>query len=75
MVGLGTQDSLDMAREFVDRYGTTFAMLWDPSFRSWRELGVAGQPAAILVNRSGEEVARWLGPFDESRVLELARRA
>lgn len=72
MVGLGTQDSLGEAREFVDRYGTTFTMLWDGSSRSWRELGISGQPAAILLAPDGSEVERWLGPFPEDEVLRLA---
>jgi peroxiredoxin len=71
VVGLGTQDSLPEARRFVQRYGTTFRMLWDASGRSWRELGIPGQPAAILLAPDGREVRRWLGQFDEEEVLRL----
>ena len=53
VVGLGTQDDLSQAREFVRRYGATFQMLWDSSSRSWRALGIAGQPAAILLAPDG----------------------
>jgi peroxiredoxin len=74
MVGLGTQDSLALARDFVARYGTTFTMLWDESFRSWRALGVTGQPAAVLLDPGGREVQRWVGPFPEAEVLRLASR-
>jgi hypothetical protein len=72
VVGLGTQDSLGEARDFVTRYGTTFTMLWDSSFRSWRELGIPGQPAAVLLAPDGSEVKRWLGPFPEAEVARLA---
>lgn len=74
MVGLGTQDSRDEARDFVARYGVTFTMLWDGSGRSWRELRIPGQPAAILLARDGSEIKRWLGPFPEDEVVELAGR-
>ena len=71
-MGLGTQDSLAEARAFVTGYGTSFTMLWDSSFRSWRELGIPGQPAAVLLAPDGSEVKRWLGPFPESEVARLA---
>ena len=74
VVGLGTQDDLSQAREFVRRYGATFQMLWDSSSRSWRALGIAGQPAAILLAPDGSEIKRWLGPFDEAEVLRLSSR-
>lgn len=47
-------------------------MLWDSSFRSWRELGIPGQPAAILLAPDGREVKRWLGAFPEAEVARLA---
>ena len=46
MIGLGTQDCPQEAREFVDDYSTTFTMLWGESFQSWIELGVSSQPTA-----------------------------
>ena len=46
-------------------------MLWDESFESWIELGVRGQPAAILYAADGTMLERWVGPFDESEVLGL----
>ncbi len=74
VVGLGTQDDLSQARDFVKRYGATFQMLWDSSSRSWRALGIAGQPAAILLAPDGSEIKRWLGPFDAAEVLRLSSR-
>lgn len=74
MVGLGTQDNFSQARDFVQRYGTTFQMLWDSSSQSWRSLRIAGQPAAILPAPDGSEIKRWLGPFDEAEALSLSAR-
>lgn len=74
MVGLGTQDDLALAEEFVESRGTkSFRMLWDPSFESWRDLGVYGQPAAMLLTPGGEKVSFWAGSFPQDEVLELAR--
>jgi peroxiredoxin len=72
VIGLGTQDSLGEAEEFVDDYGTTFTMLWDESFQSWIELGVSSQPTAILLTPEGTIITGWVGRFPEDTVLELA---
>jgi thiol-disulfide isomerase/thioredoxin len=74
VIGLGAQDSLDMAKEFVDEHGVkTPRMLYDSSFDSWSHFGVNGQPAAILFDRSGAAREGWFGPFDEQVVLDKAR--
>jgi hypothetical protein len=60
----------------VARHGIkSFRMLWDPTFASWRQLRVTGQPAAILFDRHGRPLDRWVGPFDENEVLDLAAKA
>jgi hypothetical protein len=73
VIGLGAQDSLDQARDFARDYGTTFTMVWDPTFESWANLGIALQPAAVLIAPDGTRLGRWSGMFDEDEVLELAR--
>lgn len=72
VIGIGTQDSLGEADDFVDTYGTTFQMLWDETFETWQALGITAQPAAVLFTADGERVAGWLGPFPEDEVLSLA---
>ena len=72
MIGLGTQDSLGEARDFVERYGTSFTMLWDESFESWIQLGVTSQPTAVLFTPDGTIITGWIGRFPEDQVLELA---
>lgn len=73
MIGVGTQDSLEMAQDFVVDYGTvSFPMLWDPTFQSWAELGINGQPAGMLVSPDGTLVAQWRGGIPEDEVLEAA---
>lgn len=47
-------------------------MLWDPSFASWAELGVTGQPTGMLVTPEGTLVGAWTGSIPEAEVLEVA---
>ena len=72
VVGLGAQDSLGDAEEFVERFGTTFPMLWDESFEAWIVLGVTSTPTALLLAPDGEPIAGWIGAFPEDEVLRLA---
>ncbi len=70
IVGLGTQDSLGLAEDFVATYGTTsFQMLWDPTFESWARLGVRGQPAFMILDRDGRAVEGWYGSAEPDEVL------
>jgi len=76
VIGLGTQDSLGQAEDFVEDYGTeSFTMLWDQSFLSWQALGVTSQPAAVMFAANGTPITGWIGAFPEDEVLRLAERA
>lgn len=73
VVGLGTQDSLGEAEEFVEDRGTqSFTMLWDESFETWLEIGVTSQPSAVLLAADGTPISGWVGPYPEDEVLRLA---
>ncbi|WP_420453821.1 hypothetical protein [Ilumatobacter sp.] len=73
MVGLGTQDTLDEALEFVDDHGTeSFTMLWDESFETWIEIGITSQPSAVLLAADGTPIQGWIGAIPEDEVLRLA---
>ncbi len=76
MIGLGTQNDVEMAVEFVESTGThSFPMLWDETFLTWDAFGVTAQPAAALLAPDGTPIAGWMGPFPEDEVLELAAAA
>ncbi len=76
MVGLGTQDSLPEAVQFIEDTGVkSVRMLWDASSKSWRSFGVAGQPAWVVLSPQGQELDTWFGGFDEDRVLKLASQS
>ena len=73
VIGLGAQDSLDLAQTFVENTGVSgFPMLWDESFDSWVQLGVATQPAWALFTPDGGYVDGSVGSFDTADVLAKA---
>lgn len=70
VVGIGTQDDLALAEDFVSTYGvSTPQMLWDPGFDSWQALEITGQPTWVLLSPGGEEIGRWQGGLPEDEIL------
>lgn len=72
VLGLGAQDNLAEAEYFFDQFGRfSFPMYWDPTFESWRQLGVSSQPRAALFAADGSFIDAWLGRFPEAKVEAL----
>lgn len=70
MIGLGTQQTIRDAEDFVSDTGPfTMPVFWDESGRSWAELGVVGQPTVALFLGDGTLVDTWFGSVD--RALDL----
>ena len=75
VVGLGTQDSLQEAQDFVAEFGVESAqMLWDESFDSWLALGIRGQPNALLFDKDGIGLFLFPGYINTDAVLEEVRK-
>ncbi|MBA2350042.1 MAG: TlpA family protein disulfide reductase [Solirubrobacterales bacterium] len=75
VVGLGTQDSEQEAKDFVAEHGLkTPRMLYDESFASWQQLGIRSQPGAMMFDSDGVSRYTWVGAFDEQQALEVAKR-
>lgn len=74
VIGLGTQDSLDFANEFVASTGTgggEIKMVWDASFQSWRQFGIRSQPYWILYDAQGNEVTSSPGAVNIAAVQDV----
>lgn len=74
MIGLGAQDSLDYAHDFIASTGTgggEITMVWDASFDSWRAFGVRSQPYWILYDAAGNQVASRPGAVDLNAVASV----
>lgn len=73
-MGLGTQDDMDAARDFLDDTGVDHQLVWDESGRSWRHFEVTSQPAAVLVAPNGEVIARYRGGLHLDEVAKELNR-
>ncbi len=63
---MGTQDSIGLAEQFVERHETvTPLMTWDQSFETWAYYEVRGQPTTILVDPAGQPLGQWFGLTQE----------
>lgn len=74
IIGLGAQDSVDYANEFVSSTGTgggAITMVWDPSFETWRHFGVRTQPYWILYDAQGNEITSRPGAIDVGAVQSV----
>ena len=73
-VGAGTAvrgDSLDGAYQFVSRHGADAAgmtMIYDVSFRAWRQWGVTTQPWVVLLDSQGNLIYSNPGRVDLASV-------
>ena len=63
-------------REFFEELGiASLAIYQDPEARAGRELGAPGLPTTIVIDRTGQEVGRLLGPaeWDSDEALAVIR--
>ncbi len=68
----------EKAKEFLDKLGVTHLRFYiDPSMKAGRALGAQGLPVSILLDRSGRELGRLVGPaeWDAAEAQALIRAA
>lgn len=65
-ISMDTRDQKGAVRDFVDEYGVTYSILWDPQMRGMDRYQVLGLPATFLLD--GDGVVRWMryGPLGET---------
>ena len=74
VVAIGGRDEAANGPAFVQRHNLrTPTVLFDEDMNAWGAYAIPGQPAGILLDRSGRERGRWLGAFDTAEVLAAAR--
>jgi hypothetical protein len=74
VVAIGGRDDAANGPAFVERHRMrTPTVLFDEAMEAWGAYAIPGQPAGILLDRSGHERGRWLGAFDTAEVLAAAR--
>ena len=68
MVGLGTQDDFELARDFLDRTGVmTPTMIWDPSFATWQAFGVQANSQMMVLSPDLTTGSSLIYGFDETQ--------
>lgn len=74
VIAIGGRDQAGKGPAFVARHGLrTPTVLFDEPMAAWNAYGIPGQPAAVLLDRSGRERGRWLGAFDTAEVVSAAQ--
>jgi len=74
VIGLGAQDSVELATDFVEfteTADTDVTMIYDPTFETWRTFGIRSQPYWLLFDDQGNELVSRPGFVDEDIVNEL----
>ena len=66
-------------RRFIDRFGMTYDVWWDPDQTIVGKLGAMGVPLTVLIDRNGRVIWRKLGPLERDdpglmRAVEQALR-
>jgi thiol-disulfide isomerase/thioredoxin len=74
VIAIGGRDKAANGPAFVARHRLgTPSVLFDEPMAAWNSYAITGQPAAVLLDRSGHERRRWLGAFDTAEVLDAVR--
>jgi thiol-disulfide isomerase/thioredoxin len=74
VVAIGGRDKAANGPAFVERHRLrTPTVLFDEAMEAWGAYAIPGQPAGILLDRSGRERGRWLGAFETAEVVDAAR--
>jgi len=69
VIGMGALDDLEYAKNFQSQTGSTFQLVWDETFETWRTLGVSSQHTVIVFDAEGNQLDTWNG-FDGDRIIE-----
>lgn len=76
-VSVDNRGAEDQIRAFVDQYGMTYDIWWDPDGTAIEEFGAVGVPLTVLIGRDGRIAWRHLGTFhaDDTTLVQALRSA
>lgn len=72
-IGVNMNDSMELAREFADRYGVTYDLVFDVNGSLARALGVATAPVTLFVDPTGVIVGQVAGEITAATLDERLR--
>jgi hypothetical protein len=67
-VGIGAQDDLGLAQDFVSDTGVTFTMLWSESSDAWRHFAISTNSDFWLIDKDGNRIDNSATLYDESHI-------
>ncbi|MCC6173680.1 MAG: TlpA family protein disulfide reductase [Chloroflexi bacterium] len=67
-IGVNVQDTDANARDFLRRYGVSYANGRDATGAISIDYGMSGVPESYFVDRQGRIVRKWQGPLDDSKI-------
>lgn len=70
VLGIDREDTVEDARDFIDRFGLTYPNVRDAEDSLEGRYGLTGLPETYFVDRRGRLVAHVPGPVDELEDLE-----
>ena len=73
-IGVNMNDSVEVAREFADRYGVAYELFFDIDGELARELGVATAPVTLFIDPSGVIVDQFAGELEEADLVDRLRQ-
>jgi thiol-disulfide isomerase/thioredoxin len=73
-VGVDILDARGSARGFMEEFGWTYPSVFDQPGAIRDALGMIGQPATLLYDRSGDVVQRWIGAVPEDELVPALER-
>ncbi|NIP78271.1 MAG: redoxin family protein [Gemmatimonadetes bacterium] len=67
----------DQVRRFIEEFGMTYDIWWDPDQSVIQKLGAIGVPLTVLIDREGRIAWRHLGAFEQGdpELLEAVEEA
>lgn len=68
IVGIATQDSLDLVQKYLIRGGRPYTNLFDTKGKLAIDWGVYGVPETYLVDRKGNIIEKMIGPINLQRL-------
>lgn len=76
-VSVDNRGAEDQIRAFVNQYGMTYDIWWDPDGTAIEEFGAVGVPLTVLIGRDGRIAWRHLGTFhaDDPTLVQALRSA
>lgn len=74
VVGIFVQDTEANAKRFIEEFGLTFPVGFDPDLRIANQFRFVGMPLTVFVAKDGTIAKRVAGPLSEQALIKEIQR-